>query len=153
MKCPYCGYLDSKVLDSRAMDDGSAIRRRRQCEKCGERFTTYERLDTIQLTVVKRDGSRETFDRGKIQNSILRACDKRKVTSEQIENLTSEAEAFFQNSMKKEILTNEIGEYIMEKLKALDEVAYVRFASVYRQFKDIDSFLSELTQLLKDKKK
>jgi len=151
MKCPFCGFSDSKVTDSRVMDNGSAIRRRRACEACGERFTTYERLDEIQLTVVKRDGTREAFDSVKIFNSIIHACDKRKVTADQITETVTEIENHFLNSMRKEVSTEEIGELVMDKLKKLDEVAYVRFASVYRQFKDIDSFVIELTQLLKDK--
>ena len=151
MKCPFCSFLDSKVTDSRVMDGGSAIRRRRVCDSCGKRFTTYERLDEIQLTVVKRDGTRETFDSMKIFNSIIHACDKRKVTADQITEVVSEIENHFFNSMHKEVSTEEIGELVMDKLKQLDEVAYVRFASVYRQFKDIDSFVTELTQLLKEK--
>ena len=153
MQDSYCGYADTKVLDSRAMDDGGAIRRRRMCDSCAEKFTTYERLDEIQLSVVKSDGTRQAFDRNKIVNGILRSCEKRKVPSEKIEKVVNEIETHFLNLMKKEITTNEIGELVMEKLKMLDEVAYVRFASVYKQFKDIDTFLDELTKILNDKNK
>ena len=149
MKCPYCGYLDSKVVDSRLTDDDSVVRRRRGCEKGGERFTTYERLDNIKLQVIKRDASRQEFDRAKLANSIIRASGKRKITTDQIEAIVDEIENIFLNSMRKEVASAEIGEMVMEKLKTLDEVAYVRFASVYRQFKDIDSFMKELTLLLK----
>ena len=152
MKCPFCGELNSKVLDSRTTDDGSAIRRRRACESCGERFTSFERVDAIQLTVIKSDNTREAFDRAKIFNSILNACAKRKITTEEIEAAVNEIENYFNNSLRKEIPTKEIGELVMEKLKTMDEVAYVRFASVYRQFKDIDTFFKELTQIIKDRK-
>ncbi|MDR0957908.1 MAG: transcriptional regulator NrdR [Clostridiales bacterium] len=152
MKCPFCNALDStKVTDSRTVDDGKAIKRRRMCELCNERFTTYERVDEIQMTVIKRNGSRETFNRAKIFNSVIRACNKRTVTSKQIEQLVDETESSFANSMRREIPTCEIGEIVMTKLKKLDEVSYVRFASVYREFKDIDSFMDELSKLLHEK--
>lgn len=152
MKCPFCGEPDTKVTDSRAVDEGAVIRRRRQCEVCGNRFTTYERLDIIPLTVIKRNGERETFDRNKILTGIMRSCNKRAVTVKQMEQIVSEIEAGFANSGKKEIHSGEIGELVMEKLKTLDEVAYVRFASVYRHFKDIDTFMDELSKLLSEKK-
>ncbi|GHV41527.1 transcriptional repressor NrdR [Clostridia bacterium] len=151
MKCPYCSHSDSKVTDSRVVDDGAAIKRRRVCEACGERFTTYERVDEVSLMVIKRDGTREAFDRAKIFNGIIRASNKRAVSTEQIERIVTEVEAFCANSMRREFPTNEIGEIVMEKLRDIDEVSYVRFASVYRQFKDIDSFMSELSKLLKEK--
>jgi len=153
MKCPYCGFTKSKVLDSRATDEGTTIRRRRMCESCGERFTTLERIDEIQLSVLKRDGTRETFDRAKILNGINRACEKRRITGEQIAEIAADIETSVKNAMRAEVTTGEIGDLVMEKLKALDEVAYVRFASVYRQFKDIDSFLLELNQIMRDKSK
>jgi transcriptional repressor NrdR len=151
MKCPFCGNIDSRVADSRAMEEGTVIRRRRICETCGEKFTTYERLDTIPLTVIKRNGTRESFDRNKILNGIMRSCNKRTVSVEQMEKIVNEIESLCQNSMKQEIETKEIGECVMRKLKDLDEVSYVRFASVYRQFKDIDSFMEELGKMLKEK--
>ena len=152
MKCPFCNHPDSKVVDSRTAEDGGVIRRRRSCESCGERFTTYERLDAVEVTVVKRDGTRETFDRAKIANSIIHACDKRKVTAGMIEKAVSEIESHFSNALLREIPTKEIGEQVMEKLRDMDEVAYIRFASVYRQFKDVDAFINELTHLMKERK-
>lgn len=152
MRCPFCGNIDSKVTDSRAMEESTVIRRRRICETCSEKFTTYERLDTIPLTVIKRNGTREAFDRDKILNGIMHSCNKRTVTVEQMEEVVNEIESACLNSMKKEIETEEIGELVMNKLKILDEVSYVRFASVYRQFKDIDSFMEELGKMLKEKK-
>ncbi|MDR2903603.1 MAG: transcriptional regulator NrdR [Clostridiales bacterium] len=151
MKCPFCGNVDSRVADSRAMEESTVIKRRRICEACGEKFTTYERLDTIPLTVIKRNGTREAFDRNKLLNGIMRSCNKRTVSVEQMEKVVSEIESVCQNSMKQEIETKEIGEFVMHKLKNLDEVAYVRFASVYRQFKDIDTFMEELGKMLKEK--
>jgi transcriptional repressor NrdR len=149
MKCPYCGFLEDKVIDSRPTDEGSAIRRRRECNNCGKRFTTYEKVESIPLMVVKKDGARESFDREKILNGILRACEKRPVSLEQMESLVEEVESQIRNSLKREITTQEIGELVMSQLKDLDEVAYVRFASVYRQFKDINTFMDELKKLLK----
>ncbi len=151
MKCPACAYTDSKVIDSRPSSDGSTIRRRRECLECGKRFTTYEIIETVPLVVVKKDKSREPFDRNKILGSIIRACDKRQVTRSQMENAVSEIEAYLQNSLQNEISSALIGQLVMEKLKGLDEVAYIRFASVYRQFKDINDFMSELQKLLEEK--
>lgn len=152
MKCPYCNNKDTKVSDTRTLEDNSAIRRRRYCDKCGERFTTYERLDTIPLTVVKKNGTREAFDREKIMNGILRSCNKRPVTVEQIEQIVNDIENSCLNSLKKEIETSEIGEMVMAALKEIDDVSYVRFASVYRHFKDVESFMKEIGDLLDEKK-
>ena len=152
MKCPFCGEEDTKVIDTRNMDDNSAIRRRRLCEKCGARFTTYERVDTVSLQVIKSDNTREVFDRNKIMKGIMLSCNKRPVSVETMENIATEIENNALNSMKKEISTKEIGEMVMEKLRNIDQVAYVRFASVYRQFKDIDSFMDELGKMLKEEK-
>ena len=135
MKCPYCGCEDSKVIDSRPTDEGERIRRRRECTKCGKRFTTYEIIETVPLIVVKKDGTRESFDRVKLFNGLLRACEKRPVPVEVVEKAVTDIEAQLQNSLEKEITSGKIGELAMEKLKDIDEVAYVRFASVYRQFK------------------
>ena len=143
MKCPACGHLESKVIDSRPSADGKSIRRRRECLECGKRFTTYENIETLPLIVIKKDLSRETFDRNKILNSIIRACDKRQVTLSQMDAVVNEIESELQNSLQNEIPSTKIGEMVMEKLKDLDEVAYVRFASVYRQFKDIGAFMDE----------
>ena len=151
MKCPFCGNIDTKVTDSRAMEENSAIRRRRLCESCSERFTTYERLDTIPLTVVKRDGTREAFDRNKLIRNIMNACHKRSVTLGQVESLVNEIENACLNTMRKEIDASYIGELAMDKLKEIDEVSYVRFASVYRQFKNIDTFMEELGKMLREK--
>ena len=151
MKCPACAYTDSKVIDSRPSADGSTIRRRRECQECGKRFTTYEIIETVPLVVVKKDKSREPFDRNKILGSIIRARDKRQVTRQQMENAVSEIESYLQNTLQSEISSALIGQLVMEKLKALDEVAYIRFASVYRQFKDINDFMSELQKLLEEK--
>ncbi len=153
MKCPFCGKDDTKVIDTRAMEDNTVIRRRRFCEGCNERFTTYEKIDSIPLTVVKSDNTRETFDRNKLIKGILISCSKRPVAREQIEDLANDIENSILNSAKKEVASKEIGEMVMEGLKDIDEVAYVRFASVYRQFTDVDSFMSELGRLLKDKNK
>ena len=136
MRCPMCGHIESKVIDSRPSSDGSSIRRRRECLDCQKRFTTYENIETLPLIVIKKDHSRETFDRNKILNSIIRACDKRQVTLAQMDNVVSEIENALQNSLQNEVTSERIGELVMEKLKDLDEVAYIRFASVYRQFKD-----------------
>lgn len=151
MKCPFCGSIDSKVLDTRTMDEGTAIRRRRQCEKCGEKFTTYERVDIVPIVVIKTDNTRETFDRNKILSGIQRSCNKRPVSMEQMENMVREIENTIYNTLGKEVYSRDIGELVMDKLKNVDEVAYVRFASVYKQFKDIDSFMAELAGLLKSK--
>jgi len=151
MKCPFCGHIDTKVIDSRAMDENTVIRRRRFCDDCGERFTTYERLDIVPLTVIKRNGEREAFNSEKILNSILRSCDKRKVTVDEMQKMVREIEVAAMNTMRREIETQEIGEMVMDKLKNVDEVAYIRFASVYRQFKDIDTFMIELSKMLNEK--
>lgn len=151
MKCPFCGEADTKVTDTRAVDDNAVIRRRRLCERCQNRFITYERLDTIPLTVIKRSGQREPFDRDKIMMGLMRSCNKRIVTVDQMEKLVSDIEAVFFNSGKREIETKDIGEMVMEGLKELDEVSYVRFASVYKQFRDLDTFMDELTGMLREK--
>lgn len=151
MKCPACGQLESKVIDSRPSSDGSSIRRRRECLECQKRFTTYENIETLPLIVIKKDHSRETFDRNKILNSIIRACDKRQVTLQQMDNAVTEIENALQNTLQNEITSDRIGQMVMEKLKELDEVAYIRFASVYRQFKDIGAFMDELQKLLAEK--
>ncbi|MCM1364015.1 MAG: transcriptional regulator NrdR [Faecalibacterium sp.] len=151
MKCPFCGYSESKVIDSRPTDEGERIRRRRECISCSKRFTTYEIIETVPIIVVKKDKSREAFDRVKLFNGMLRACEKRPVSIAQIENTVSAIEAELQNSLDREITSVHIGELAMEKLKELDEVAYVRFASVYRQFKDINTFMEELAKLLGEK--
>ena len=151
MKCPYCGCEDSKVIDSRPTDEGERIRRRRECTKCGKRFTTYEIIETVPLIVVTKDGTRESFDRVKLFNGLLRACEKRPVPVEVVEKAVTDIEAQLQNSLEKEITSGKIGELAMEKLKDIDEVAYVRFASVYRQFKDVSTFVDEVTKLLNEK--
>ncbi len=151
MRCPYCGYLESKVIDSRPAEEGATIRRRRECLACGKRFTTYEIMERLPLIVVKRDGSRQTFDKIKIMNGMLRACEKRPVSVDALEKITDEIEQELQNSLEREVSTTEIGEMVMTRLKDIDEVAYVRFASVYRQFKDVNTFLEELQKLI-DKK-
>lgn len=149
VKCPYCSEDDTKVIDSRPADDNSSIRRRRQCEKCGKRFTTYEKLETMPLMVIKKDNSREVYDRSKIEAGILRSCHKRPVSSQQINAMVDEIENWIFNLEEKEVETSAIGEKVMEKLKDMDEVAYVRFASVYREFKDVNTFMEELGKLLK----
>jgi len=151
MKCPFCGYEESKVVDSRPTDEGERIRRRRECIKCAKRFTTYEIIESIPLIVVKKDKSREQFDRNKLLGGMLRACEKRPVAIATLEEAISDIELKLQNSLDREITTTHIGELAMEKLKDIDEVAYVRFASVYRQFKDINTFMDELAKLLKEK--
>ena len=148
MKCPFCDQPDTKVIDSRPTEDGHAIRRRRECEVCGKRFTTYEKVEELLFMVVKRDGRRETFDRSKILNGIIRACEKRPVSLEQMENVVNDIERNLNNMMEKEISSTSIGEVVMDHLKDLDEVAYVRFASVYRQFKDVNTFIAEIEKLL-----
>ena len=151
MKCPYCAYLESKVVDSRPADEGSSIRRRRECLSCHKRFTTYETMESLPLMVIKKDGSRQSFDRSKVMGGVIRACEKRPVPYQSMEALVAEIEQVLQNQMEREISSAQIGELVMDRLKKLDEVAYVRFASVYREFKDIDTFLAELNKLLKDK--
>lgn len=151
MKCPYCSCEDSKVIDSRPTDEGERIRRRRECTRCGKRFTTYEIIETVPLIVVKKDGTRESFDRVKLFNGLLRACEKRPVPIETIEEAVNDIEVSLQNSLEKEITSQKIGELAMEKLKNIDEVAYVRFASVYRQFKDVSTFVDEVSKLLNEK--
>ena len=148
MKCPYCGYQESKVVDSRHSDDDTSIRRRRECLSCQKRFTTYETVESLPIAVVKKDNSREPFDRNKILRGMVRACEKRPVSMADLEAAVSEMEQIVQNSLEREIPSQKIGELVMERLKPLDEVAYVRFASVYRQFKDINSFMHELTKIL-----
>ncbi len=149
MKCPFCGFEGSKVVDSRPTDEGERIRRRRECLKCGKRFTTYELIESLPIIVIKKDKSREPFNREKLMNGLLRACEKRPVSINDLDILIDDIEATIQNSLDREVTSEKIGELTMEKLKALDEVAYVRFASVYRRFKDVTSFLDELNILLK----
>ena len=151
MKCPFCGYEESRVVDSRPADDGERIRRRRECLGCGKRFTTYEVIETVPVIVIKKDKSREVFDRNKLINGLLRDCANRPISIAAIEKMVDDIEAKLQNSLDREVSSTLIGEYAMEALKEVDEVAYVRFASVYRQFKDINSFLEELNQLMKNK--
>ena len=153
MKCPYCGYAESKVVDSRPADEGATIRRRRECLACQKRFTTYEFMERLPLVVIKRDGSRQTFDRMKLLNGMIRACEKRPVPMSALESIADEIEQELQNALEREISTAEVGEMVMNHLKSVDEVAYVRFASVYRQFKDINTFMEELTKLLGEKSK
>jgi len=151
MKCPYCSYTESKVIDSRPAEEGASIRRRRECLACQRRFTTYEIMERLPLVVVKRDGSRQTFDKNKLIRSMLKACEKRSVALDELEKIANEIEQELQNALEREIPTSEVGELVMKRLKDLDEVAYVRFASVYRQFKDLNTFMEELTRLLEDK--
>lgn len=151
MKCPYCGYSESKVIDSRPADENSSIRRRRECLSCGKRFTTYETVESLPMVVVKKDGSRQSFDRNKVMNGLIRACEKRPVSFSTMEEIVNEIEQTLQNEMEREVSSAEIGELVMERLKKVDEVSYVRFASVYRQFKDINTFMRELNKLLEDK--
>lgn len=152
MRCPFCGKEDTKVVNSRSVDDGLSTRRRRNCEHCGQRFTTFERLEQVELIVIKRDGTSEIFDPVKLKNGIMKSCNKRPVTITQVEAIISEIENTSLNAMKKEISSDEIGEFVMCKLKDLDEVSYVRFASVYRKFTDIESFKKELDTLFEEKK-
>ena len=151
MKCPACGCLKSQVVDSRPSADGGSIRRRRECLACQKRFTTYEYIETLPLVVIKKDHSREMFDRNKLLKSIIRACDKRQVTIEQMENAVTEIEQALQNTLQNEVTSDRIGEMVMSKLKDLDEVAYIRFASVYRQFRDISAFMDELKKMLAER--
>lgn len=152
MKCPFCGYTESKVIDSRPTDESERIRRRRECMSCSKRFTTYEIIESVPVIVVKRDKTRESFDRVKLFNGMHKACEKREVSVDKLEKAVDEIEAEIQNSLDREVASERIGELAMEKLRDLDEVAYVRFASVYRQFKDINTFMAELAKLLGDKK-
>jgi transcriptional repressor NrdR len=152
LKCPFCSFEESKVIDSRPTDEGERIRRRRECISCGKRFTTYEIIETVPIVVIKKDKSRQVFDRNKLLNGMLRACEKRPVSLETLEAAVSEIELALQNTLDREVTTVYIGELTMEKLKTIDEVAYVRFASVYRQFKDINTFMDELAKLKKESK-
>ncbi len=151
MKCRYCGHSESKVIDSRPTEEGASIRRRRECLGCGKRFTTYEIVETIPIIVVKKDKSREAFDRNKLLTGLLRACEKRPVSVSTLEGVVDEIEATLHNSLEREVTSTQIGELVMDKLKDIDEVSYVRFASVYRQFKDINTFFEELNKLLSEK--
>ena len=148
MKCPYCGHPESKVIDSRPADENASIRRRRECLSCAKRFTTYETVESLPMVVIKKDGSRQSFDRQKVLRGMIRACEKRPVALAELERIADEIEQELQNSMEREIRTEVIGEKVMERLRKVDQVAYVRFASVYRQFQDIDSFMAELNKLL-----
>ena len=151
MKCPFCGFMESKVIDSRPAEEGATIRRRRECQSCQKRFTTYEIIERLPLVVVKRDNSRQTFDKVKLINGMVRACEKRPVTLSTLEAIADDIEQELQSNLEREISTVDIGEMVMARLKQVDEVAYVRFASVYRSFKDINTFMDELTKLLSDK--
>ncbi|NLW11178.1 MAG: transcriptional repressor NrdR [Clostridiaceae bacterium] len=151
MRCPFCGHDEDKVIDSRPADEGAAIRRRRECISCSKRFTTYEKIENLPLLVVKKDGTRQPYDRDKLISGLLKSCEKRPVSTSQIEKLADSVELQIQNSLRREISSREIGEMVMELLKDIDEVAYVRFASVYRQFKDVNSFLQELNDMLNKK--
>ena len=148
MKCPFCGQEDTKVIDSRPADDNSSIRRRRQCDKCSKRFTTYEKVETIPLVVVKKDMTRELYDRSKIERGVYKSCHKLSVSSEKIDELIDSIESSLFNLEEKEVSSNDIGEMVMDKLKALDAVAYVRFASIYREFKDVNTFMDEIKKIL-----
>ncbi|MBR5223459.1 MAG: transcriptional regulator NrdR [Clostridia bacterium] len=148
MKCPFCSYEESKVIDSRPTDEGQRIRRRRECLQCTKRFTTYEIIESLPIIVIKKDKSRESFNRDKLMTGLLRACEKRPVSIDTLDNMIDEIEVIIQNSLDREVSSEKIGELVMEKLKGIDEVAYVRFASVYRQFKDINTFMNELNKLL-----
>ena len=151
VKCPYCANPESKVVDSRPADEGSSIRRRRECLECHRRFTTYETMESLPLVVIKKDGGRQTFDRSKLLRSMIKACEKRSVPLATLEQISNEIEQSLQNKMEREVPSSEIGELAMERLKTVDEVAYVRFASVYRQFKDINTFMTELNKLLAER--
>ena len=151
MKCPFCGDQDSKVVDSRHSEDGLSIRRRRECLKCQRRFTTYEIVESLPIIVIKRDGSRQSFDRNKIMNSMVRAFDKRQVDMADLDRITTEIEQCIQNTLDREVSTDKIGEMVMERIKPLDEVAYIRFASVYRRFQDVSSFVHEINRYLEEK--
>ena len=151
MKCPFCGHLDSKVVDSRPAEDGTSIRRRRECLECHKRFTTFEVMESLPVVVIKKDGSRQSFDRSKLLNGMIRACEKRPVPFGTLDKIAEEIEQILQNEMDREVSSDRIGEMVMDRLKEVDEVAYVRFASVYRQFKDISTFMVELNKLLQEK--
>ncbi|MBM6870680.1 transcriptional regulator NrdR [Pseudoflavonifractor phocaeensis] len=151
MRCPYCANPESKVVDSRPSDEGNSIRRRRECLVCHKRFTTYETVECLPLVVIKRDGSRQSFDKSKLLNGMIRACEKRPVSFQTLEAIANEIEQILQNEMDREVPSTRIGELVMERLRQVDEVAYVRFASVYRQFKDIGTFMAELSKLLEEK--
>ena len=148
MKCPYCGKDNTRVIDSRPADDGDSIRRRRECDECHKRFTTYEKVETIPMIVIKKDNNRETYDRAKIEGGVFRACHNRPIPAAQIEAMIDDVEACIFNKEEREISSEEIGELVMGKLKDLDSVAYVRFASVYREFKDVNTFMDELKKIL-----
>ncbi len=149
MKCPYCGKDNTRVIDSRPADDGDSIRRRRECDECHKRFTTYEKVELIPIMVIKKDNNRETYDRSKIEVGVFRACHKRPISTDQVESMIDEIEASIFAREEREVSSREIGELVMEKLRALDSVAYVRFASVYREFKDVNTFMKELEKILK----
>ena len=151
MKCPFCGHPESKVIDSRPADENASIRRRRECLACGKRFTTYETVESLPIVVIKKDGSRQSFDRQKVLRGMIRACEKRPVSLAELERIADEIEQELQNSMEREIRTADVGEKVMDRLRKVDQVAYVRFASVSRQFKDIDTFMAELNKLLAEK--
>ncbi|MDD3569742.1 MAG: transcriptional regulator NrdR [Lachnospiraceae bacterium] len=151
MKCPFCNNDDTRVIDSRSQDDNATIRRRRLCDNCGKRFTTYERIDTIPMTVIKNNGTRETFDKTKLLGGIMKSCNKRPITVKQMEEIADDVENAVMSSMDKEIASKDIGTMVMDRLKLIDEIAYVRFASVYRQFKDINTFMNELEKMLNEK--
>ena len=151
MKCPYCGYQERKVVDSRHSEDGQSIRRRRECLSCQKRFTTYETVECLPIVVIKRDGARQAFDRNKILNSMIRAFDKRKVDVTDLDRITTEIEQTIQNTLEREISTEKLGEMVMERLKPLDEVAYIRFASIYHRFQDAESFMREISKFLEEK--
>lgn len=153
MKCPYCDYIESKVIDTRPVDDGISIRRRRECLKCEKRFTTYEQVETVPLVVMKKDGKRQVYNRQKLMNGILRACEKTPVSFTEIEKVVMEIETILNNKLDREVSSTEIGELVMEKLKKLNDIAYVRFASVYREFKDVNTFLDELNRMLHQERK
>ena len=151
MKCPFCGDQESKVVDSRHSEDGLSIRRRRECLGCQRRFTTYEIVESLPIIVVKRDGSRQPFDRNKLLNSMVRAFDKRKVSLDELDRITTEIEQTIQNTLDREVSTDKLGEMVMERLKPLDQVAYIRFASVYRRFQDVNGFIHEINKFLGEK--
>ena len=151
MRCPYCTHPESKVVDSRPSDEGTSIRRRRECLECHKRFTTYETIESLPMVIIKKDGNRQSFDRSKILTSMLKSCEKRSVPVAVLEQIATEIEQTLQNEMNREIPSSHVGQLVMEKLKGVDEVAYVRFASVYRQFKDINTFMAELSRLLEEK--
>lgn len=148
MRCPFCKSAETKVTDSRATDDGKAIRRRRECQRCGRRFTTYEMVEEVPLVVIKRNGQRELFDRNKILNGLLRACNKRMVSRQELEEMVVNVERKIRNTLVQEVSSEKIGELVLDELRSVDEVAYIRFASVYRQFADLDSFMAELKRLM-----